>query len=187
MGLVQQVGIDTAGGGGGGVAQGLPDVEEIGPLSGGHGGECVAQAVQGDLGQSVLLDEASESQTDSVGGAGAPRLSSTTMPSPSQSLPSRRQSSCCRCCSLTSSRYISSDRYRVRVDALVLVSFCMILAPAAVRASRMNTTLCWRSTLGHRRPQISSRRSPSPAASFTISSSQVPSARAHSRRSSSGP
>ena len=39
MGVVHQMGIDLAGGGGGGVAQGLADIEEGHPLHGGHCGE----------------------------------------------------------------------------------------------------------------------------------------------------
>lgn len=39
--LIQQVGVDLARGGGGGVAQGLADVEQGRALGGGHGGEGV--------------------------------------------------------------------------------------------------------------------------------------------------
>ena len=65
--LIQQVGVDLARGGGGGVAQGLADVEQGRALGGGHGGEGVAQAVKGDFGQVVGLDEAGEGQRYGVG------------------------------------------------------------------------------------------------------------------------
>ena len=42
MGVVHQMGVNFAGGGGGGVAQGLADVKEGHPLEGGHGGKGVA-------------------------------------------------------------------------------------------------------------------------------------------------
>ena len=70
MVLIQQVGVDLARGGGGGVAQGLADVEQGRALGGGHGGEGVAQAVEGDFGQVVGLNEAGEGQGYGVGGVG---------------------------------------------------------------------------------------------------------------------
>ena len=54
-----------------------------------------------------------------------------------------------------------------------LVSFCTISAPAAVRASLMWSLRSSKSTLLHRRPQISSRRRPRLPASLTISSSTL--------------
>ena len=52
------------------MAQGLADVEQGRALGGGHGGEGVAQAVKGDFGQVVGLNEAGEGQGHSVGGVG---------------------------------------------------------------------------------------------------------------------
>lgn len=54
MGAVNEVGVDAAGGGGGGVAQGFADIEEGHALEGGNGGKGVAQAVEGDPGRSFF-------------------------------------------------------------------------------------------------------------------------------------
>lgn len=70
--LIQQVGVDLARGGGGGVAQGLPDVEQGGPLTGGDGGKGVPQAVEGEAGQAVFPHKPGEGQGEGVWGVGRP-------------------------------------------------------------------------------------------------------------------
>ena len=72
MGAVHQMGIDPPRGGGGGVAQGLPDVEQGGPLTGGDGGKGVPQAVEGEAGQAVFPHKPGEGQGEGVWGVGRP-------------------------------------------------------------------------------------------------------------------
>ena len=121
MGVVHQVGVDFAGGGRGGVAQSLADVEEGNSLEGGDGGEGVAQAVKGNPGQIIFPHEPGEGQGQGVGGVGQTfvvqhyELTGLFQPAlPEQPL-------------LPLVRPYTDERF--------LVSFWTMVAPKAVRAS----------------------------------------------------
>ena len=161
--LIQQVGVDLAGGGGVEWPRALPMSNRGRALGGGHGGEGVPQAVEGDLGQVIGPDEPGEGQ-------GQPRWGSRDSPwrpPPPCRCPARRPPgpACARPAGPapggaggTAPRSGGGCGWRRSLGLLWTIS-----APAAVRASLMWSLRSSRSTLLHRRPQISSRRRPKAA------------------------
>src|SRR5699024_2808292 len=74
VGLVEQVHIDLGGGGGGAVAQSAADAEEGNVPAVGDGGEGVAQAVEGHIGQVGAGQDSLEAVAEVVGLVGQPSV-----------------------------------------------------------------------------------------------------------------